>query len=90
MPFNIASYALLTHIIARECGFDVGEFIWTGGDLHIYNNHINAVNIQLSREYRQLPTLSINENASLTTYTVKDFILNDYNPHPAIKAKMAV
>jgi thymidylate synthase len=90
VPFNIASYALLTHIIARECNFEVGEFIWTGGDLHIYNNHINAVNLQLSREPRELPSLLMSNSSSLSTYTVKDFKLDNYNPHPAISAEMAV
>jgi len=90
VPFNIASYSLLTHILARECGFKVGDFVWTGGDCHIYNNHFDAVEEQLSREPKTLPTLMFTEGKKIADYTVDDFILDNYNPDPAIKAEMAV
>jgi thymidylate synthase len=90
VPFNIASYSLLTHIIARECKLKVGDFIWTGGDCHIYNNHVDAVKEQLSRTPKELPTLFMTVNKKIADYVVDDFILDNYNPDPAIKADMAV
>ena len=90
VPFNIASYSLLTHIIARECDLKVGDFIWTGGDCHIYNNHFDAVREQLTREERTLPTLLITADKRLGEYTIDDFVLEGYDPHPPIKAEMAV
>lgn len=89
VPFNIASYSLLTHILARECGYDVGDFIWVGGDCHIYNNHFDAVNEQLSRQERSLPRLKF-EAKKIADYVVDDFVLEGYDPYPAIKAEMAV
>lgn len=90
VPFNIASYSLLTHIIARECDLNVGDFIWTGGDCHIYKNHFDAVKEQLSREERPLPTLFMTVKKKWNEYTMEDFALEGYNPWGAIKAEMAV
>ncbi|MGB2087993.1 MAG: thymidylate synthase [Psychroflexus salarius] len=91
VPFNIASYALLTMMIAQVCGFEYGDFIHTFGDAHIYNNHFEQVKLQLSREPKPLPTMKLNpEVTSIFDFTYEDFKLNNYNPHPLIKGKVSV
>lgn len=90
VPFNIASYALLTHMMAAQAGLDVGEFIWTGGDCHIYDNHVEQVTEQLSREARPYPELVLAQRDSIFDYTYEDVIVKNYDPHPAIKAPVAV
>ena len=91
VPFNIASYALLTHMVAQQCDLDVGDFIWTGGDCHIYSNHAEQVALQLSRAPYAYPTLSIKRKPdSILGYEYEDFEVLDYQCHPAIKAPVAV
>ena len=90
VPFNIASYALLTHMMAAQTGLGVGEFVWTGGDCHIYDNHVDQVNEQLSRDPRPYPELVLAQRDSIFDYTYEDIEIRDYHPHPAIKAPVAV
>jgi len=91
VPFNIASYALLTMMVAQECGLEPYEFIWTGGDTHIYSNHLEQVELQLSREPRKLPKMWMNpEVKSVFDFKYEDFKLEEYDPYPPIKAPVAV
>lgn len=91
VPFNIASYALLTHMVAAQCDLGVGDFVWTGGDCHIYDNHIEQVKLQLSREPRPYPKLRIlRKPESIFDYRYEDFEIVDYDPWPHIKAPVAV
>lgn len=91
VPFNIASYALLTEMLAQVCGYQAGEFIHTLGDAHIYNNHMDQVELQLSREPKQLPTLKLNPNITdLFAFRYEDIEILNYDPHPGIKGTVAV
>jgi len=91
VPFNIASYALLTMMVAQACGLEPGEFVHTLGDTHIYLNHLEQVKLQLSREPRMLPKMQLNpEVKSIFDFKYEDFQLLDYDPHPHIKGEVAV
>ena len=91
VPFNIASYSLLTIMIAQVCDLKVGDFIHTFGDAHIYSNHFDQMKLQLTREPRKLPTIKINKEVkSIFDFKFEDFVLENYNPHPHIKGKVAV
>jgi thymidylate synthase len=91
VPFNIASYALLTHMFAQQCDLQVGDFVWTGGDCHLYSNHLEQADEQLKRTPYPLPRLTINRNPpSIFEYEFEDFAITDYQAHPSIKAPIAV
>ncbi|HEY3430950.1 MAG TPA: thymidylate synthase [Rhodocyclaceae bacterium] len=91
VPFNIASYALFTLMVAQVCGYEPGEFVWTGGDCHLYSNHMEQTEKQLARETRPLPTLKINpEVKDIFAFRFEDFTLEGYDPHPHISAPVAV
>lgn len=91
VPFNIASYALLTHMVAQQCDLRAGDFVWTGGDVHLYSNHFDQAKLQLTREPLPLPTLSIKRKPStIFEYQFEDFEILNYQAHPSIKAPIAV
>lgn len=91
VPFNIASYALLTHMFAQQCNLLPGDFVWTGGDVHLYANHLEQVRLQLSREPLPLPRLEIQRKpGSIAAYEFEDFVIHNYQAHPSIKAPIAV
>ena len=91
VPFNIASYALLTHMVAQVCGLGVGDFVHTLGDAHLYNNHIEQARLQLTREPRPLPQLRLNPGVrSIFDFRYEDIAIEGYQPHPAIRAEVAV
>jgi thymidylate synthase len=91
VPFNIASYALLTHMLAQQCDLEIGEFIWTGGDCHLYLNHLDQADLQLARAPYPLPRLNIRRKPpSLFDYSFEDFEILGYQSHSAIKAPIAI
>jgi thymidylate synthase len=91
LPFNIASYALLTMMVAQQCDLQLGDFVWTGGDTHLYSNHMEQTKLQLSREPHALPTMTLlRKPESIFDYQFDDFLLENYQPHPHIKAPVAI
>ena len=90
VPFNIASYALLTHMVAKTCLLDVGNLIWIGGDCHIYKNHVDQVSLQLTRQPRKLPQLGVTAQHNIDDYEMRHLEIYDYTPHPHIPAPISV
>jgi thymidylate synthase len=91
VPFNIASYALLTMMVAQVCDLALGDFVWTGGDTHLYSNHMEQVDLQLTRSPRPLPTMRINpDKKDILDFVFEDFTLENYDPYPGIKAPVAI
>jgi len=91
VPFNIASYALFTMMVAQVCGYEYGDFVHSFGDAHIYNNHMEQIELQLSREPRPLPQMKINPDIKdIFEFKFEDFSLENYDPHPHIKGKVAI
>ena len=90
VPFNIASYSLLTHMVAQQCDYEVGEFVWTGGDIHLYRNHIEQAKKQLSRHPKERPQLKLNRAKNIFSYTFEDVCILNYDPLPHIKASVSI
>ena len=90
VPFNIASYSLLTYMVAQQCDLGVGEFVWTGGDVHLYRNHVEQAKIQLARETKALPQLELRKAVDIFSYNYDDFKIVGYESHPTIKAPISV
>lgn len=90
VPFNIASYSFLTYMLAQQCDLEPGEFVWTGGDVHLYSNHIDQARTQLAREVRALPKLQLKKAKDIFSYEFSDFEIVGYDPHPLIKAQVSV